>query len=296
MRIPHRATLLPLIVGWGGVHATACTSSSSMPDTPHIDFVSDTYMLQPGEEKYFCYATNLPADRDIAIVKLSPTYGAGTHHILVSQTLAPEPAFSECPVLSKSTWAPIYAGGKGSSPLVLPDNTGFVPLVRGQQVVMQLHLQNATDAPISAKTAMRVDFVDATPDLVRAGFVGFDNRTLDIPAHSDAAMNQMSCTIPQEIDVFAALGHMHKHGLHIDVSRGATAGAEMLFAEDWNFDAQPIAPVSFKLMPNDNMFLRCSYRNDGDTALVYGESSDTEMCVLVLYYAPATTARGCVQK
>jgi len=295
MRIPHRATWLPLIIGWVGAHAAACTSSSTS-DTPHIDFVSDAYTLQPGEEKYFCYATNLPADRDIAIVKLEPTYGAGTHHILVSQTLAPEPAFSECPVLSKSTWAPIYAGGKESNPLVLPDNTGFVPLTRGQQVVMQLHLQNASDAPISAKTSMRIDFVDATPGLIRAGFVGFDNRKLDIPAHSDAAMNEMSCTITQEIDVFAALGHMHKHGLHLDVSRGPTAGAEMLFAEDWNFDAQPIAPASFKLEPSNDLFLRCTYRNDGDMPLVYGESSDTEMCVLVLYYAPASNTRGCVNK
>jgi hypothetical protein len=294
MRIPHRAFLLPLIAGWVGTHAVGCTSSS-MSDGQHVDFVSDTYTLQPGEEKYFCYATNLPADRDIAIVKLSPTYGPGTHHILVSQAIVPEPAFSECPVLSKTTWAPIYAGGKGSSPLELPDNTGFTPLVRGQQVVMQLHLQNATDAPISAKTAMRIDFVDTTPGLIHAGFVGFDNRNLDIPAHSDVAMNEMNCLMSQEVDVFAALGHMHKHGLHLDVSRGAVAGAEMLFAEDWNFDAQPIEPVSFKLNPNDNMFLRCTYRNDGDTALVYGESSNNEMCVLVLYYAPASTARGCVK-
>jgi hypothetical protein len=295
MRFPHRASLLPLLIAQIGVYATACTSSSDSA-TSHIDFVSDTYVLQPGEEKYFCYATNLPADRDIALVKLTPTYGPGTHHILVSQTLAPEPTFSECPVLSKMTWAPIYAGGKGSSPLELPDNTGFIPLTRGQQVVMQLHLQNATDAPISANTAMRIDFADAAPGLIHAGFIGFDNRTLNIPAHSDAAMNEMSCIIDQEVNVFAALGHMHKHGLHLDVSRGPVAGAEMLHAEDWNFDAQPITPVSFQLKPNDDLFLRCSYRNDGDTALVYGESSENEMCVLVLYYAPAGTARGCVQR
>jgi hypothetical protein len=295
MRFPPRATLLPLIIASVGVHTAACTSSS-MSDTPHIDFVSDTYMLQPGEEKYLCYATNLPVDRDIALVKLTPSYGPGTHHILVSQTIAPEPAFSECPVLSKMTWVPIYAGGKGSSPLELPDNTGFIPLTRGQQVVMQLHLQNATDAVISAKTAMRIDFVEAAPGLTHAGFIGFDNRTLNIPAHSEAVMNEMSCIMDQEVKVFAALGHMHKHGLRLDVSRGPAAGAEMLYSEDWNFDAQPITPVSFQLKPNDDLFLRCTYRNDGDTPLVYGESSNNEMCVLVLYYAPASTAHGCVQK
>jgi len=70
----------------------------------------------------------------------------------------------------------------------------------------------------------------------------------------------------------------------------------MLFAEDWNFDAQPITPVSFKLEPSDDMIVRCTYRNDGEMPLVYGESSDNEMCVLVLYYAPASTAQGCVKK
>jgi hypothetical protein len=294
MQIRDRALLLPLLLACAAAPLVGCTSSTA--DVPHIDFVSDTYMLQPGEEKYFCYTINLPADRDIAITKLTPTYGAATHHILVSQAVVPEPTFSECPVLSKQTWAPIYAGGKDSGPLELPPNTGFVPLTRGQQVVMQLHLQNATDSAISAHTAMRIEYTEATPDLVRAGFVGFDNRSLVIPPHSDAAMNEMNCVMSTTLNVFAALGHMHKHGVHLDVSRGAVAGAEMLYQEDWNFDAQPVTPVSFTLNPNDNLFLRCTYRNNDDSALAYGESSNDEMCVLVLYYAPQVDARGCVKK
>lgn len=294
MRIRYRASWLLLVAACAASPLVACTSSDS--DGPHVDFVSDSYTLQPGEEKYFCYTTNLPADRDIAITRLSPTYGAATHHILVSQAVVPEPTFSECPVLSKQTWVPMYAGGKDSGPLELPPHTGFTPFARGQQVVMQLHLQNATDSPITGHTAMRIDFVDATPDLIRAGFVGFDNRSLTIPPHSDAAMNEMNCVMDSDLDVFAVLGHMHKHGTHLDVSRGAVAGAEMLYAEDWNFDAQPVAPVSFKINPSDNLFLRCTYRNSGDLALGYGESSNDEMCVLVMYYAPARDAHGCVKK
>jgi hypothetical protein len=282
MQFPYRAFLLPLLV--------SCTST---PDVPHLDFSSDTYTLQPGEEKYFCYTANLPADRDVVITKLTPTYGAGTHHILFSQAAAPEPAFSECPVLSRSTWLPIYAGGKNSGPLELPANTGFKPLARGQQLVMQLHLQNATDAPLSQKTAMRIDFVDATPGVIEAGVFGLDNHKLDIPPHTPMALNQMNCTVSQDLDVFAVLGHMHKHGVHLDISRGATAGAEMLYEENWNFDTQPVTPISFKVNPNDNVFLRCTHQNDGDVPLVYGESSDTEMCALLMYYAPARPINGC---
>jgi hypothetical protein len=108
-------------------------------------------------------------------------------------------------------------------------------------------------------------------------------------------MNEMSCLITKDLDVFAILGHMHKYGTRLDVSRGAVAGEEMLYEETWNFDAQPVTPTSFKLNPNDNLHLRCTYRNDGEAPLTYGESSDNEMCVLLLYYAPARETRGCVQ-
>jgi hypothetical protein len=268
---------------------------ASTPDTPHLDFASDSYTLQPGDEKYFCYTTNLPADRDIAITKLTPTYGAGTHHILFSQAVAPEPAgFSECPVLSRATWVPLYAGGKDSGALELPAQTGFQPFTRGQQVIMQLHLQNATDAPITAHATMRIDYVDASPEIAQAGVFGFDNRKLVIPPHTAGALNQMSCTVDKDLDVFAVLGHMHKHGVHLDVSRGATAGAEMLYQEDWNFDTQPVTPVAFQVKQNDNVFLRCTHKNEGDAALTCGESSDTEMCALILYYAPLQDSAGCV--
>ena len=269
-----------------------CASNS---DSPHVDLVSQPYTLQPGEEKYFCYTMNLPADKDIALTKITPTYGEGTHHILFSQTLTPEPdGFSECPVLVRTTWMPLYAGGKDSGPLELPPMTGFKPLQKGQQILMQLHLQNATDAPITSKTSLRIDYVPMTPDIQPALIFGLDNRKLDIPAHTPAAQNQMSCMMDRDLDVFAVLGHMHKHGVHLDVSRGATPGQEMLYQEDWNFETQPVTTTSFHVSKGDQIFLRCTHKNDTDVAVPYGESSDTEMCAFVMYYAPAPTLDGCI--
>jgi len=279
---------------WLGVLA-GCMSDAA-DQTPHLDFASQPYTLQPGEEKYFCYTANLPADRDVVITRLTPTYGAGTHHILFSQAVVPEPTgVSECPVLSKATWVPIYAGGKNSGPLALPDRTGFLPFARGQQLVMQLHLQNASDAPITETTAMRVDYVDAAPDLTPAGVFGLDDRVLSIPPHTDRAVTELSCLVGHDLDVFAVLGHMHKHGVHLDISRGAQAGAEMLYEEDWSFDAQPVAPLKVTIKTNDTVFLRCTHENSGDAAIEYGESSDTEMCAAILYYAPAAAVHGCTK-
>jgi hypothetical protein len=272
-----------------------CASTDDGPGD-HIDLVSTPYTLQPGEEKYFCYAMRLPADRDIAITKLTPTYGVGTHHILFSQTLATEPdGFSECNVLIRTTWVPLYAGGIDSGPLVLPENTGFQPLERGQQILMQLHLQNATDRPLTSKTAMRVDFVDKTPEIQAAGIFGLDNRKLSIPA-GQSATSAMSCTMSRDLEVFAVLGHMHKHGVSLDLSRGATAGSDMLYQENWNFEEQPVTPISFRVNRNDQLHLRCTHKNDGSTPVVYGESSETEMCAFVMYYAPAPAVDGCINE
>jgi hypothetical protein len=251
--------------------------------------------LQPGDEKYFCYTMNMPADQDLVVTRLVPTYGAATHHLLFSQALAPEPdGFSECPVLSKDTWIPMYAGGRNSGPLEAPAGAGFVLLKKGQQLVMQLHLQNATQDVVSAVTAMRIEYAPNTPMIVPAGIFGLDNRKLTIPPHDTAALNSMSCSPNKALTVFATMGHMHKHGRHLQLSRGAALGADILFDVDWSFDLQPVTPVAMQIAPTDQLFLQCTHDNEGDTAIPYGESSDTEMCANVLYYTPYDGLDGCI--
>lgn len=274
-----------------------CASEAAQEPTLHVDLVSDPYTLQPGDEKYFCYTLTLPADKDIALTKMTPTYGAGTHHILVAQTIAPEPdGFSECNVLIRTTWIPLYGGGLNSGPLEMPEHTGMKTLQRGQQILMQLHLQNATDAPITASTAMRLDYVEATPDVIPAMLYGMDNRKIAVPPHSDAVETEMSCLADRDLDVFALMGHMHKHGVHLDVSRGATPGAEMLYQEEWKFESQPVTPVSLHVKKDETIYLRCTHSNDTDAPLAYGESSDDEMCAMVLYISPAETLDGCISQ
>src|SRR5262245_37804899 len=123
--------------------------SNDKPDppddtTPHLDVIGE-YALQPGEEKYYCYALTVPKGMSQAITRLVPTYGLGTHHILFSQTIAPEPSgMSECKVLSKNTWLPLYAAGQGTGPVAPPMGSALRLVQPEQQLVLQLHLQNAS--------------------------------------------------------------------------------------------------------------------------------------------------------
>src|SRR4029079_17236173 len=135
-----------------------------------------------------------------------------------------------------------------------------------------------------------------TPDVIPASIYGMDNRKIAVPPHSDAVETQMSCVADRDLEVFAVMGHRHKHGVHLDVARGATPGEEMLYAEDWKFESQPVTPVTMHVNTNDTLYLRCTHSNDTDASIAYGESSDDEMCSMVLYYSPSETLDGCINQ
>ena len=264
-------------------------------NTPHVDLVGE-YSLKPGEEKYLCYTLRVPKGMEQAVTRLVPTYGVGTHHILFSQTLTPEPAGqSECAVLSKETWLPLYAGGKESGILSSPAGTAMRLIEPEQQLLMQLHLQNASPNPLTAKTKMRVEFAPSSQGLTWAGLYGLDNRVITLPANSKRVKSSMSCVMDKELNVFAIMGHMHKQGRSLLVSRGGTSGAEVLYQEAWNFDLQPVTPITMQIRKGDTISLDCEHDNDSDKPVVYGESSDTEMCAVVFYYTPFNGLDGCIK-
>ena len=277
--------------------AWACGGSPKAdpaPEAPALTLDGD-YTLQPGQENYLCYTMNLPSD-DIVLTKIVPTYGIGTHHILLAQTIAPEPkGKSECKVLFKTTWVPLYAGGKDSGQLALPSDSGFKPVVKGQQILLQLHLQNTTSAPITARTSMHIEYAPAATVTKRAGIWGMDDRAIALAPHSASTKMSMSCMADKEMSVFGVLGHMHKFGKRLTLSRGKTLGAEVLYDEPWQFDLQPIVPKVFTVAKGDQMFLECEHANNGDKTIGYGESSDNEMCSAVLYYTPYDSLDGCIK-
>jgi len=265
----------------------------TVPDDDwNLELRTQPYTLQPGAEKYFCYAMNLPDAAETAIVKLGPQYGRGTHHIIFAQTLAPEPeGFVECPVLFKTSWVPLYIGGVESGPLTLPGGSGF-PLKKNQQVLIQLHLQNTSSAPITDSTAMQLKMVHPDALTTKAGIFGLDNRKLEIPAHRTGMAHEMSCSPQRAMNVFAVLGHMHKQGRELALRR---APSELLYETRWNFDQQPVTPLSLRIEPSDALSFRCIHDNPGAQPITYGESSDQEMCAFIFYYTPFESLAGCIQ-
>jgi hypothetical protein len=294
---------LPLVLFSALLLAHGCSSEESsgpsaggvLPlDPGEIELKSEPFTLQPGDEKYYCYTMRVPDGAETVVTRLRAIYGQGTHHILFSKVLTndePE-GFSECPVLFKQTWVPLYAAGAQTTPLEMPEGVG-IKLAPKQQIVMQLHLQNATGSPITDTTSMRLLTKDPSIPVKAAGIFGLDNRVISISPRAEGTA-AMSCVPGKELEVFGFLGHMHKMGVSLRLSRGEKAGDEVIFDQKWLFDEQPILPLSLKIAPTDKLHLECFWKNSLDKVLAYGESSDTEMCAIVLYHSSPGELDGCI--
>ena len=255
-----------------------------------VTFESTDIELAPGDEKYLCWARNLPADRQVVVSEISGEYGPGTHHIFFAWTLAPETEeMFECPVLFKTTWIPIYLGGVETSPLTVPDGAG-IDLGTGKQLLLQLHLQNTLATPIKNRVKMKMKVRDPELAFVPAGVFGLDNRTIALPPNSADVRTSMSCKPRRPMNVFSVLGHMHKLGRELQVSHNGS----VVFTQPWKFEEQPITPFTLQVAPDDDLGISCLHSNPGPDMVTYGESSDTEMCATIFYHTPYEGLSGCV--
>jgi len=85
-------------------------------------FRTESFTLEPGSESYLCYAATVPED-----LVIDGFEGAGApflHHLLFSRATAPEPEeVTECDVLFRYSWQPIFGAGSGAAELRLPKGT-----------------------------------------------------------------------------------------------------------------------------------------------------------------------------
>lgn len=262
---------------------------------------SDQYTVPAGTEKYFCYTFHSPADGERAITKVEPIAGANgivVHHTVVFKTTVPEPeGFSECPVLVKTSWQPIWAGGAGSPGLQLPDNVGF-KIAPNTQYLVQYHLNNSTDADIVNRSAINFTYAPDSTAVMGAGLFALGSFNLDIPAMSTGYQQVISCNADRDMHLFAAFPHMHKLGTGITYETGATeATAQMVYSKTpWVFGNQPMDPIDLQVHQGDFLRATCTWDNPGPTDVMFGESTTNEMCFMVTFYYPSDgNPAGCVQ-
>ena len=65
-----------------------------------------------------------------------------------------------------------------------------------------------------------------------------------------------------------------------------------IFDEPFNFGSETHYFASYDLMPGESLITECTFNNDNNFRVMFGESSDTEMCYQFTFAYPAHSMRN----
>lgn len=273
------------------VAADAAGVDTAIPDG-WTSLMEGDWSLAAGEEGYYCIYATVP--RDMYIKAFRPLIPPGTHHTVVTRYSGPQPDGTVPCSVGTNGQSMVYGSGVGSPDFVFPDRVGL-HLTAGTRLLANLHLYNASDAPLSGRSGALIQEatdaeIDHDAEIVLAG----PTATLVVPTgmSTQSGTCQVSNITSQPITVFALSQHMHKLGRHM--RSVVTRGAEQIMLQDiaYNFENQTfqLKTPTVELQPGDTLTTYCTYDNTTGATVRFGDSSDDEMCFTDLFYYPAQGA------
>ena len=133
-----------------------------------------------------------------------------------------------------------------------------------------------------------------------------NNRSINVPPGT-TRVSKMTWLVEDELfkrghdfgtslNVFLLTSHMHRHGELFEIFQEST---DDLLHRSVAYDDAPIDlfnPV-LRLDPNDGLHFRCTHNNyDTDEPLIFGLTSEDEMCIIFGYYYIPTESAGDIIK
>ncbi|MBL9013323.1 MAG: hypothetical protein JNL83_04055 [Myxococcales bacterium] len=278
--------------GSAAVDAAPGSVDSAVPDGWTMLLEGDWTLPSGQPDTYYCVYATVP--RDMYIKAFRPLIPVGTHHTVLTLFDGASPADGThlCNVGTNGQ-SMIYGSGVGSPDFVFPQGVGL-QLKKGQRLLLNLHLYNASDVTISGRSGTYIQEAQAseiqhTAEIVLAG------PTFSLQVPTGVSTQSGSCNVSQitsqPIQVFSLSQHMHKTGTH--VRSVITRGTQEIVLQDvdYNFEKQTFSLVDphVTLQPTDKLTTYCTFDNPGAPKR-FGDSSDDEMCFTDLFYYPAQGA------
>jgi hypothetical protein len=254
-------------------------------------FRTEPFVLRGGEERFLCYAHTL--GEELVVDRIDFGSNRLVHHLLLIQTTVAEPeGFSECAVLFRPGWLPMFGAATAATRLQMPEGVGMV-LPRGTQILLQLHLLNP--APTEARGVVEVALhKSARRDVESVGLVAFGRPELMLPPRQ-ASQSVHTCSVPEALEIFAVLPHMHYLGksLVFEIGSSDSELREVYRRQPWSFDDQYLDPITLSLPRGTRARVTCTFENTTDRTVTFGESSNDEMCFLVTFARGRRGLEGC---
>jgi Copper type II ascorbate-dependent monooxygenase, C-terminal domain len=285
----------------------------------------DSFEVAGGAEYYKCQDIPNPFGGDIAIIKTESTVSRGAHHMYAFQIPAEQAAFAPdaglfaaeafAPDASVSTATPFVANGaktpifdcpagglefhpyihltqRAHDVMVYPAGVGR-SFKASEAIRFMVHYLNTSDAPIQVGAEITVSYVQpSAAQQVAAGVFVFAG-SIEVPP--GASTQSFSFPVPEDMTFLQVTGHMHRRGRHYEARVTNTAGeTRPLYASDtWDEPTTLNLTPPFVMKQGDTIDYSCSFENDSEMTLGYGESaSKNEMCNLFGVFYPAPDGNG----
>jgi hypothetical protein len=195
------------------------------------------------------------------------------------------------------TNARFLAGGSdAAAQFVIPKGVAF-RIKQSSVLMVQTHWINTSAKPIVGQAVFNIGI--AAPDGSRQSAQLFAAFTANVslppraPAHAET-----TCTIKQDLNLFALGGHAHEWGTHVKltVDRGVEKTNEVIYDHDWQPHYQSDPPLHYfdtkaplALHAGDVLHVACEYQNTSDADVRFPR----EMCVGLGFYFPGTSDIQC---
>ena len=243
--------------------------------------------------EYRCFALDHGQTEDFYITKMAPVIdnAAVVHHVVL---FAVEPEYMPEDTDPGMGWDCIddaFIGGNDATSVI--DGNGMIAgwgpgavptefvedaglrVKSNQTLVLQMHYYESDEAETLADQsgyAFNItDDVDERLLMAPLGIFGFA-----IPPGEEEYTHSDSYVLPVGLTVHSVFPHMHQMGRSYEV----TVNDECLIRGDYDFDNQ--LPYTFrdpvKVEPDSRITVSCTWMNDTDETVRYGERTDEEMC------------------
>jgi hypothetical protein len=292
------STLSSLAVCLFALGGVAC-SSDSKGGTAQTDadgfqeLYTYDWTIDPGAETYFCGYRTLK--EDLYVSDFRPIMPTGTHHVVigyqnpVGDDRLDRNGEGTC---TGTTFGDIFAyvGTVGAQDFSMPKGVA-VKIPAGQQLVFGLHVLNSGSSPLSGHSGVSIikpvkEDVDEVAEVVAMGPFN-----LSIPPEVETTQSG-TCTMTDDVNVFAVMPHMHLTGKHISTTVFTGGTEKSLLDAPYVFTEQVFTKIDppQALEKGDVATVTCTYQNPGPQTLGFGESTTGgEMCFTFAYRYPALT-------
>ncbi len=248
-------------------------------DTVTINMAS--FDVAPGQEVYKCQNFANPFGGVGEVSAFESHMTQGSHHLLVFyKPGATDSALQDCSGLEFA--ATPYSTQLPDDSVVFPSGvSALVPASTGLR--LQSHYLNTTQNTISAHVQVTFHLAPPGSTTQHAGVMFMIQPDIQVAPHSTQVVTR-DCTVPFGMNVLKATSHMHQHGTGFL----GTIGGETIFQTDqWSDPTPHLFTPAKPLQSGAPIHFECTFQNDGDTPLTFGESALTnEMCIFGVSFYP----------